>query len=134
MNRTFRRLLSAFAPPEDATAAEVRRVGARNALLGVILMAFGVLLVLSLDRLARGALLDPTAARPSKLRAASGVPVLLGFLATVVGAYRAITGVHPRRDGASLASRVGRVALASSIAAALLAAIVFTLLAIARAL
>ncbi|MBI2388943.1 MAG: hypothetical protein HYV09_04930 [Deltaproteobacteria bacterium] len=124
------RLLASFAPPDDASPAEVRRVGARNALLGVILMAFGVFFVLSLDRLARGALLDPTAERPSKLRAVSGLPVLLGFLATVVGSYRVITGVHPRRDGAGAGSRLGRIVLAALISAALLAAIVGALLAL----
>lgn len=115
------RMLRKFAPPADASPAEVRRVGLRNALLGFFLAAFGVLVVFSLDRLSRGALLDPT--RPTKLRAFSGVPLMLGVVAMVVGLYRAITGVHPERDGTSIASRIGRIALATMIAAAIIGGI-----------
>ncbi len=118
------RWLAKFAPEPGAPPARVRRVGARNALLGAFLMVFGVLVVLSLDRLARGALLDPLAAKPSKLRAVSGVPVVVGFLAVVVGLYRAITGIHPERDGQSIGAAIGRLLLSSLIAAVLLAALV----------
>jgi len=112
------KLLARFAPPPGAAPSVVRRTGLRNALLGFFLAAFGVLLVFSLDRLSRGALLDPS--RPTKLRAFSGVPLMLGVLAMVVGLYRAITGVHPERDGTSLASRIGRLLLAAMIAAAII--------------
>jgi len=126
------RLLDKFAPRPDAPPREVRLAGARNALLGLFLAAFGVLVVLSLDRLTKGALLDPTAAKPSKLRAVSGLPIVLGFLAMVVGLYRVVTGIHPATDGASLLSRLGRLVIVTLITAALLAAIVGTLLTLAR--
>jgi hypothetical protein len=118
-------LLRKFAPPPGAPPVEVRRTGLRNALLGLFLAVFGVLLVMSLDRLARGALLDPTHPRPSKLRAVSGIPIVVGLVAMIVGVYRAITGVHPERDGKSIVSRVGRLSLATMIAAAILFAIVY---------
>ena len=122
------RLLARFSPPPSAPSSEVRRVGLRNALLGAILAAFGTALVLSLDRLTHGALLDPTVERPSKLRALSGVPVVLGFVAMVTGMYRAVTGIHPERDGHALPRRIARLTLATAIAAVLLGAIVLALL------
>lgn len=117
------RLLEKFAPPSGAPPSAVRRAGLRNALLGFILAAFGVLLVFSLDRLSRGAILDPS--KPTKLRAWSGVPLMLGCVAMVVGLYRAITGVHPERDGMSIASRFGRLLLATLIAAAIVLGLTF---------
>lgn len=127
----MRRVLAKFGPPKGAAPAIVRRVGARNALLGAILIVFGVLVVLSLDRLARGALLDPLADKPSKLKAVSGLPVVIGFLALVVGLYRAITGIHPERDGTSVAARVGRLFASAVIAAVVLAALVLAVIAVA---
>ena len=117
------KLLRAFAPPKGVRPNEVRAVGARNALLGLVLASFGVLVVLSLDRLSHGALLDPTVPKPGRLRLLSGLPVLLGFLAMVVGLYRALTGIHPAEDGTGTAARVGRLGLLALIAASLLAVI-----------
>jgi hypothetical protein len=125
------RLLAKFAPEEGAPPAVVRRVGARNAFLGAVLIVFGVMVVLALDRIARGALLDPLAEKPSKLRAVSGVPVVIGFVALVVGLYRAITGVHPERDGKTALARVGRLLVATLIAATVLAAITVAVIAVA---
>lgn len=119
------RLLSKFAPPAGAPASEVRRAGLRNALLGFILAAFGVLLVFSLDRVSHGAVLDPS--KPTKLRAWSGVPLMLGCVAMVVGLYRAITGVHPERDGMTFLSRAGRLLLSTLIAAAIVFGVTFVL-------
>ncbi len=119
-------LLRKFAPEPGAPPSAVRRAGLRNALLGLFLAAFGVLLVLSLDRLAHGAILDPS--RPTKLRAWSGVPLMLGCVAMVVGLYRAITGVHPERDGTSLVARIGRLLLATLIAAAIVFGVTWLLL------
>ena len=109
------RLLAKFAPSPGARPSEVRRTGLRNALLGFVLAAFGVFLVLSLDRFAHGALLDPS--KPTKLRAWSGVPLMLGCVAMVVGLYRAITGIHPERDRTSIVARAARLMFATLIAA-----------------
>jgi hypothetical protein len=117
------KLLTKFAPPSEEPSS-VRRTGARNAFLGLVLMVFGVMIVLSLDRLTKGTLLDPSVPKPSKLRAISGVPVVIGFCALVVGLYRAITGIHPARDGVTTAARFGRLVLMTLIAAALIGAIV----------
>lgn len=111
------KVLARFAPPN---ASSVRRTGLRNAFLGLVTMVFGVMIVLSLDRLAHGAILDPLAPKPSKLKAVSGVPVVIGFVAIVVGLYRAISGVHPDRDRQT--SIVVRLLSMTAIAAALLAA------------
>ncbi len=126
-------LLGRFAPPPGAASSEVRRTGVRNAFLGLVLFVFGVLLTLSLDRLARGALLDPTHPHPSKLRFIAGLPTVLGFIAMVAGGYRAATGIHPGRDGMSAWSRALRIGFAALLSAVLLAAIVAALIGLATA-
>lgn len=113
-------LLSKFDPPDERS---VRRTGLRNAFLGLVLMVFGVMVVLSLDRLAHGTLLDPTAPKPSKLRAVSGVPVVIGFVAILLGLYRAITGIHPARDGRSIRSTLARLLTIAAIGALLVGGI-----------
>lgn len=125
-------LLAKFAPPKDAPPSIVRRTGARNALLGAFLFVFGVLLVLSLDRLAKGALLDPTAPKPSKLRAVSGVPVVVGFVAMVVGVYRVVTGIHPSSERAGVLRSALRIFAVACLAAALIALIVASAIALER--
>lgn len=123
-------LFAKFAPPSGAPPSVVRRVGLRNAFLGAVLFLFGVMLVLSLDKLAHGALLDPTAAKPSKLRAVSGVPVVVGFVALVVGFYRALTGIHPERERRTLFPSLARLFAVAVLAAALLAALTWALVSV----
>lgn len=121
-------LLRRFAPRPGAPPSVVRMTGLRNAFLGLFLGVFGVLFMLSLDRLTRGAILDVS--RPTKLRAVAGIPIVLGLVAMIVGLYRAITGVHPERDGTSLLARTGRLLLSAVIAAAIVFGVVYLVVAV----
>lgn len=136
--------LARFAPPQGASPRAVRSVGLRNAVLGLLLVTFGVALILSLDRLSRGAMLgepfardafsNPWARRGARpplvrsLRFLSGVPVVIGFVVFSTGGYRTLTGIHPEHDRRGILGSLGRVALTSAIAGALLAAIVLVTL------
>jgi hypothetical protein len=124
------RWLARLEPDPTATPGQVRVFGLRIATLGVVLVAFGIALVFSIDRVTHGALLGP--AHASRLRFLSGLPMLFGWLLVVMGVYRAVTGIAPRDDGRSFSASFGRLVFASLTVSIVLAGMIFALLRITR--
>lgn len=123
-----------FAPAEGAPPAAVRRHGARLALAGLALVVFGAALVFAVDRLAHGALLDPARARPGslapRLRFLTGVPMIAGWLAFVIGLWRATTGIPPARERRTLLGSIVRLLFATLVLAIALTAIALAIVTI----
>lgn len=122
-----------------APEARVRAKAARDLLLSIVAIGFGVALVLSLDRISGGQLLDPapwpSSASPwerppwsvekaplgsvivRRLRAVAGLPILFGWVGLSTSGYRLITGIGRHEDRRGFRPGLARVAIASVIAA-----------------
>ncbi len=112
---------------------EVRAHGRKVALAGLVLVAFGAALVFAIDRLAHGALLDPARARPGsfapRLRFLAGVPMVVGWLVFVVGAWRATTGIAPARERRTVSGALARLAFATLVLSLALSAVAASIVA-----
>ncbi|MGZ3418434.1 MAG: hypothetical protein ACXVEE_11250 [Polyangiales bacterium] len=119
------RLLSHFLPSPDAPPRAIRIAAARNAFLGAVLVAFGVFVVLALERVTHGALLSGK----SKLRFVSGLPMLAGWVIVATSSWRLAVGVHPSREPRTFTRVTLRVVFVAFALATLFALLVLALLA-----